>query len=164
MFTLAATANDTRRTMDALRRIVHALRATAAASERDAGVTAAQLFLLRQIAAHPGSSIGALAARARTAQSFASEVVARLVAGGLVERRVSPTDRRRVELHVTDEGHRVSARHAPTAQEKLLEGLATLAPHERHELAQSLERWIDAAGLGDAPPALFFETPTTNPG
>jgi len=80
---------DTARAMDSLRRIVHALRVATRASERAVGLGGAQLFVLRQLSATSGQSLGDLAARTRTTRSSISEVVARLVRNGLVNRAPS---------------------------------------------------------------------------
>ncbi|GJG85831.1 hypothetical protein tb265_10120 [Gemmatimonadetes bacterium T265] len=143
--------------MNALRRAVRALGASAHAAGRRPGVSGAQLFVLRQIAAAPGLSPGDLARRTLAGQSTVSEVVGRLVAAGLVERRPSAADARRAELTLTARGRRAVAGAPPTAQERLAAGLATLAPADRDALATLLDAWLAAAGLADVPATLFFE-------
>src|SRR5512141_414836 len=98
MTTATPATTDAARAMDALRRIVRALHSANARAEGSLRVTAAQLFVLRQIAETPGISMSGLAERTRSAQSSVSEVVARLVSEGLVHRRVSREDARRAEL------------------------------------------------------------------
>src|SRR5688572_17899204 len=83
-------STDAGRVMDGIRRIVRELHATTSASERERKVSAAQLFVLRQVALAPGQSLGDLSVRTRTTQSSISEVVTRLVRRGLIERRTSP--------------------------------------------------------------------------
>lgn len=149
------------RVMNALRRAVRALGASAHDAGRrrnaGAGVSGAQRFVLRQIAAAPGLSPGELARRTLAGQSTVSEVVGRLVAAGLVERRPSPADARRAELTLTARGRRATAAAPPTAQERLATGLAALAATEREALADLLEAWLAAAGLADVPATFFFE-------
>src|SRR3982751_5293645 len=79
-----ASDDATRRVMDALRRIVRGLSASARVLPGGSSVSGAQLFVLRQIDAAPGLSIGELAARTLAGQSTVSEVVARLVERRLV--------------------------------------------------------------------------------
>src|SRR5690606_34248975 len=69
-----------------LRQLVHALRATSHAVEDDVGLTGAQLFVLRELAAEPGASIRRLSERTMTDPSSVSAVVARLTERGLVDR------------------------------------------------------------------------------
>jgi DNA-binding MarR family transcriptional regulator len=148
---------DSVRAMDSLRRLVHALRTASRVSENSVGLSAAQHFVLRQLERSSALSPGDLAARAHTAASSVSEVVARLVERGLVARVASAADRRRIELRLTEAGAALIARAPQTVQERLLAGLERLSATERFSLVSGLESWIDAAGLGDTQPVLFFE-------
>ncbi len=149
--------NDTRRTLDALRRLVRALSASAHGSGR--GVTGAQLFVLRQLQSTPGLSIDALARRTFARQSTVSEVVARLVAAGLVTRTRSADDARRVELALSAAGRRMVGKRkaGQTAQERLAEALERLPAKRRRALAESLEAWLVEAQLSGTPATMFFE-------
>src|SRR6185369_11010575 len=111
-------------------------------------VSGAQLFVLRQIDAAPGLSIGELAARTPAGQRTVSEVVARLVERRLVARRASATDARQSELTLTASGRRAIAAVEPTTQLRL---------DERETLATALEAWVAAAHLTDEAPSMFLE-------
>src|SRR4051812_36430322 len=102
--------------MDSLRRIVRVLGASARGPAARHGATGAQLFVLRQIDAAPGLSIGELAARTLTGQSTVSEVVTRLVERRLVARRASTTHARPSELTPTPSGRRAIAAGEPPPQ------------------------------------------------
>ena len=147
--------------MNALRRVVRVLSASARTLPGDRRLSGAQLFVLRQIAAAPGLSIRELAARTLAGQSTVSEVVTRLVAQRLVSRGRSSTDLRQAELTVTAKGARVIGAVEPTAQERLADGLDALPDAERDVLARGLESWLSAAGFADVPPTMFFEPPRT---
>jgi DNA-binding MarR family transcriptional regulator len=149
--------DDTRRALDALRRLVRALSASAHGTGR--GVTGAQLFVLRQIGATPGISVDALARRTFARQSTVSEVVARLTAAGFVTRARSAADARRVELALSAAGRRIVRRNdaGPTAQERLAAALERLGPRQRRALADSLEAWLVEAQLTGTPATMFFE-------
>ena len=144
------------RAMDNLRRIVRAISASAR-SVSSRGLSGAQLFVLRQIAAAPSLSLRELADRTLTGQSTVSEVVSRLVERGLVERHADPTDARQTRLQLTARGRTTVRDPEPPAQERLATGLASLAPAERDELARALDRWLEAAGLAELPATMFFE-------
>lgn len=150
---------DSARAMDSLRRVVHAVRVATRASERTFGLSTAQLFVLRQLAATSGQSLSELAARTRTTQSSISEVVARLVRNGLVNRAPSSTDRRRAALSLTAAGEAVLVSAPETIQERLLRGFASLDEATRRSLADDFESWLAASGLDDVAPELFFEPP-----
>lgn len=146
----------TRSVMDSLRRIVRVLGASARGPARH-GATGAQLFVLRQIDAAPGLSIGELAARTLTGQSTVSEVVTRLVERGMVSRRANPADARQTRLQLTARGRAAVQDTEPTAQERLADGLVALDTNDREQLARALERWLDAAGFAELPATMFFE-------
>ena len=149
--------SEAARAMDSLRRVVHALNTATRASERAFGLSAAQLFVLRQLSSMSGQSLTDLAVRTRTTQSSISEVVARLVRGGLIERQPSKADRRRAELSLTVAGRKTLAAAPETVQERLLRGFEQLDATSRTALAGTLESWLTASGLDDVTPALFFE-------
>lgn len=153
----AVPAPASRRTMDALRRLVRVLATSARSAPAAAGISGAQLFLLRQIGATPGLAIGELASRALAGQSTVSEVVSRLVARRLVQRSRGKDDARRVVLTLTRHGAKVIEHVPPTAQERLVEGLASMTPAQQARLAQSLEDWLSRAGLDRVSPTMFFE-------
>jgi MarR family transcriptional regulator, lower aerobic nicotinate degradation pathway regulator len=150
-------SQDARRAMDSLRRLVHALRSATRASEKSVGLSAAQHFVLRQLESSSGVSPSELASCAHTSASSISEVIARLVARGLVSRVASISDRRRVELRLTAAGADLLASAPQTVQERLLAGLERLSSTDRLALVNGLESWITASDLGDTQPVLFFE-------
>jgi DNA-binding MarR family transcriptional regulator len=94
------------------------------------GITAGQATLLWQVKRRPGIGVGELATLEGVSQPAMSGHVDRLEAAGLIERRRSSGDRRRVGLHLTEAGTRVlrSARRRRTAW--LADGLAGLGPDE----------------------------------
>lgn len=148
--------------MDALRRIVRELSASARGAQarggRGAALSGARLYVLRQIATSPGLSIGELAERTHARQSTVSEVVARLVDQGLVARKASEADARQASLSLTARGRRAIAGAEPTVQERLSDALASLPAAQRDALAGALEAWLAAAGLTDTPVTMFFES------
>jgi DNA-binding MarR family transcriptional regulator len=154
---LAHDGADVRTVMDALRRIVRALRLSARAAEGRLGISSAQLFVLHQLARGDASSIDELAARTLTHQSSVSVVVSRLAERGLVVRRTSPADARRTEIALTAAG-RALLRGAPeVGQERLITGLERLRPAQRRTLASQLTALVRAIEVGQPEPAMFFE-------
>jgi DNA-binding MarR family transcriptional regulator len=149
--------DEAERVMTAVRRLVRALRVATMSVQRRSGITGAQLFVLQALVERPGQSLGDLVAATLTTQSTVSEVVARLVARGLVARRAAPEDRRRAVLEPTPAG-RALVRTAPAAlQADLITGLRRLQPGSRRALADGLDQWLAAAGLDAVSPTMFFE-------
>jgi DNA-binding MarR family transcriptional regulator len=149
--------------MDALRRMVRALSRSARDASSAGGLSGAQLFVLRQVGARPGLSVGQLAASTLSRQSTVSEVVSRLVERGLISRETSAADARQTELSLTPSGRRAVAKLGATAQERLAAGLATMPSARRRLLADALESWLADAGLADEPAGMFFDDQTPMP-
>jgi MarR family transcriptional regulator, organic hydroperoxide resistance regulator len=149
--------DPTLRAMDSMRSIVRAIGASTRTLGKTGGVSGAQLFALRQIAASPGMHLGELATRTMARQSSVSELVARLADRGLVTRTPGDDDARQVNLNLTASGRRAISESRATAQERLISGLGILSRSSRAALADGLEAWLAASGLADVPPTMFFE-------
>lgn len=143
--------------LDAIRRIVQVLRTSSQDSERQVGLTAAQLFALQQLARLPGASINELAARTFTHQSSVSVVVQRLVARKLVAKVPSKDDRRKVRLALTDAGRAVLHRSPEPVQDRLVAGIAALPVLQRRMLTQALGSIAETVAAGQGAPPMLFE-------
>jgi len=137
---------------------VRVLRSANSDTRRQAGITSAQLFVLRSIAEHPGLSLDGVVRRTLTTQSTVSEVVARLVARGLVSSEPATNDRRRVTLHVTTDGKRLIADSGPPIQDTLITSLRSLPIPQQEAIADGLAAWLTAANLAGVVPSMFFES------
>lgn len=156
----AAPAGDERRVagaVNAIRRMLHALRTSARRAETRRGVTGAQLFVLQTLAEAPVSSLNELASRTFTHQSSVSVVVNRLVRRRLVLKRRAVSDARRVELRLTAQGRALIRRSPVVAQAKLIDGLRALPRREAGELARLLQRLVVGMGAAHEPAAMLFE-------
>src|SRR6195952_2402515 len=121
--------------MDALRRIVRALRESSRASERSIGLSAAQVFVLHRLAGAPALSLNELAQRTLTHQSSVSVVVSKLVRRGVVARVPSTIDARRVEIALTRRGRSLIEKVPGAApQDRLIAGLALIGARRRRIL------------------------------
>jgi DNA-binding MarR family transcriptional regulator len=148
---------DIPRVMDALRRIVRTLRIASRATEKQIGISGAQLYVLQELAKQPASSVNELAERTTTHQSSVSAVVSRLVERGLVVRRPSPEDGRRVTIELTTAGQELAQTAPPTAQAQLIEGLRNMPLEDCNRLIELLEGWADSAHLDSGPSPFIFE-------
>lgn len=143
--------------MAAWRRLLQAVRRRDRLAERTTGLTGAQLFALRQLAAHPGATVGELATLTATDASSASVVANRLLQKGLVTRIRDATDQRRWRLVLTDAG-RACLRDAPdSADARLEEALAALPTADRLELVQRLRSLAASLDLDPADGATSSE-------
>src|SRR6476661_1414724 len=149
---------DVAQVFNSLRRLVHALHNASRDTERRLGVTGAQLFVLTQLRATPSLSINALAERTMTHQSTVSVVVRRLVRRKLVKKVRAQDDARRVELTLTAAGIGLLKRAPEVLQVRLANAIGALGALQRRALARGLEHLVSELGVGNAPPAMFFET------
>ena len=155
-----AREEDTAAVVQSVRRILRALRLAAGATQA-AGVTAAQLYVLHNLADGVVLSISELAHRTLTDRSSVAAVVDRLVARGFIERSVSPKDRRRAEVRITDSGRAVLVDAPPAPTMLLTDALDQLTPAELRTLAGSMLRLVKAMGLEGADAPMFFEDDRT---
>jgi DNA-binding MarR family transcriptional regulator len=147
------------RALNAVRRLVRGLRSAAEAVERELSVSAAQLFVLKELDQVPDQSVKDLAAVTMTTHSTVSQVVSQLIAKGLVSRTPDASDGRRAVLRVTRPGAALVKRSPRVIQADLIEGFAALRPAERRSLASGLEKWIEASGLSHVTSRMIFDKP-----
>jgi len=152
----ARPSDDLSAALDAIRRIVQALRISTRAAERRLGISGAQLFVLHSLSETPADSLNELAARTFTHQSSVSTVVERLVRKRYVSRTRSSADARRVVLSLTPSGRALLRSSPDIAQLRLISALRELPPRERRTLARILDSVVHEMGA-DTTPALFFE-------
>ena len=144
-------------TMNALRRIVRALRQADASSRNDGGLPSAQLFVLRQLRQKELLSISDLCEATLTSQSSVSEVVARLEANGFVKRTRADDDNRRAQISLTAAGRKELEHSTTPFQERLVSSLRRLSKSDQEALARGMTAWLVEAGISDSPARMFFE-------
>jgi DNA-binding MarR family transcriptional regulator len=150
-------SDDVTRAMDAVRAIVRALRINTRAIELKIGISLAQLFVLQQVAERPAESLNDLAERTATHQSSVSVVVRRLVDRGLVTRRSSSVDKRRVQIAVTPAGEAILKGAPRTIQVRLMTAMEKMPTAERRDLADLMEKWLVSAGISFTAPPMMGE-------
>jgi DNA-binding MarR family transcriptional regulator len=118
-----------RETLKQFRIIIGAVRHHFRALEAACGVSGAQVWILSAIAETPGITVSHLSETLSVHVSTASNMLDKLDKAGLVERRRSQTDRRVVNLYLTDAGQAALAR-AP-------QPLTGLVPHALSNLPET---------------------------
>ncbi|MEU5030089.1 MarR family winged helix-turn-helix transcriptional regulator [Streptomyces milbemycinicus] len=108
-------------------------------SERHAGSTRLVLIAASDIAAHPGTTVGDIAARTGLPQSQISTAVARLKEAGSITTAPDPADRRRALISPAAEpSARVAQVRATTIDAALATALGTDDPQRLREVADAL--------------------------
>jgi len=143
--------------VNALRRIIQAIRLSSSVVHDTLGITGAQLFVLQQLAEAPGASLRELADRTLTDQSSVSVVVSRLVAAGHVVRRISASDARRTELTLTPAGRILLHRAPELAQTRLVAALRRTPVPQLRVTAGVLAEVARALAPEGEPAPMFFE-------
>jgi DNA-binding MarR family transcriptional regulator len=141
--------------MDALRRIVRALRLFDRAAEKRVGLSGARVFVLQVLAEGGRMSLVELARRTHTDPSSVSVVAAKLAGRKLVSIGKSAVDGRSREVLITASGRALLRRVPEAAQTRLIEALVAMNAQESGRLARELEALADRMGAGDA--TMFFE-------
>lgn len=139
-------ASDSQRVLEAIRRIGRELRISGRAASVRVGLSSAQLLVLQRLAESGELSLGELSARTLTDPSSVSAVVARLVGSGLVTRKRSEEDERRVELGITTAGKALLRKAPAAAQERLVGAIEALGADRRKKLARLLEEVVEEIG------------------
>jgi DNA-binding MarR family transcriptional regulator len=143
--------------VDAIRRLLRALRLAAGETLTTSGLSAAQLFVLGALDDGCDASLSELAERTMTDRSSVTAVVDRLLDAGLVTRRVSDEDRRRAAVCITPKG-RTALRGAPRPPTALLvDALQHMdRPHAR-SLARGLVALTREMSIDLVPAGMLFD-------
>jgi DNA-binding MarR family transcriptional regulator len=152
--------SPSREVLDSIRRIVRAIRVSSRATEKDLGLSSAQLYVLQQLArlrGEQGISLNELALKTLTHQSSVSVVVTKLVSQGLVKRSRSEDDARKLVISITARGRERVRGAGEPIQKRLISAIESLSGRQQRELAGLLKSVVDHAGITKGPAPLFFE-------
>jgi DNA-binding MarR family transcriptional regulator len=150
--------SETQLFLDALRRIVRSLRNFSKFTEKEYGLSTAQIYVLQKLVeAITPLSINELATATLTHQSSVSVVVSKLVDRKLVERITNKDDSRSVKLTISKQGEYLLSKSPTSMQERLMRGLGKMTTEQRHGLVLGLQALLKNAGLEDEKAGMLFE-------
>ncbi|GAA0319793.1 MarR family transcriptional regulator [Actinoallomurus spadix] len=109
-------------------------------------VTLPQFRLLVVLATHEETKLVTLADHLGVNPSTAMRMVERLVAAGLIDRRVNPASRREVLLRLTGDGSRVVDEVTARRREEIAAIVAAMPAEQRAGLVGALKAFTDAGG------------------
>jgi DNA-binding MarR family transcriptional regulator len=132
-----------------LRHIYKALRNSSSQSEKDLGLSAAQILVLKNLKSEQGLSINDLAQRTLTHQSSVSVVVKKLEEGGLVRRTASAVDSRKVIVSLTDRGFEKLSSLPTATADLLVQTLQDMPPEKTATLATLMSEFLKKANIVD---------------
>jgi DNA-binding MarR family transcriptional regulator len=140
---------STPRTLYLIKGLELALRPHLEAIANEFGITTLQYTALSVLVDHPGMTAAQLGRRSFVSTQAANEMIGLLESKGLVEREPSSSDRRKLDIHLTDKG--LAALRACDRGVERFEALvlADLDDEERQGFREMLQRCY--ASLRDVP-------------
>jgi len=131
---------DHRHILVALRQITRAIDLHSKQLTKSVGLTAPQLLVLQALEKTGRAKPSDIAREVHLSQATITSIVDRLIRGGLADRERSDTDRRVVEVVLTDAGQ-ARLKEAPTLlQEGFVEQFNQLEPWEQTQLVSAVQR------------------------
>jgi DNA-binding MarR family transcriptional regulator len=106
--------------------------------QKSCGISGSQLWILHEVNRVPGIGVSDLAARLSIHQSTGSQLVEKLVRAGLLTKRKSTTDQRRVGLQLSAKGERCIKRAPGPPEGVLPEAIAGLSRSRARALLNNL--------------------------
>lgn len=138
----------------ALRRLMRAADMHSQKLVREAGLTTPQLLVMQAIEKEGSPSTSALARHIVVSQATVTRIVDRLELAGMVKRERSKTDKRVINVSLTDAGTAKLEAAPEPLQSEFLREFRKLDGWEQHMLKASLMRiakMMDAADIDAAP-------------
>ncbi|MEE3358462.1 MAG: MarR family transcriptional regulator [Pseudomonadota bacterium] len=140
----------------ALRRILRATDLFDREIKQTAGITPVQFRVLQVIAEKGHATAKEISLRMRVSQATVTSLIDKLVREGMVTREKSATDRRQINIHITDKGLQTIKDAPDPLQQRFVRKFDALEDWEQAMLVASLERvaaMLDAEDI-DASPVL----------
>ena len=138
----------------AIRKIVQSIALNSRSLVKRVGLTGPQLTILQEIASIGEVSVGEVARAISLSQGTVTGILERLENRGLVTRRRSHSDRRRVLVQVTTVGEQLLEKAPPLMQEVFVERFSSLQEWEQTMILSALQRLVtlmDAKTIRAAP-------------
>ncbi|PID72561.1 MAG: MarR family transcriptional regulator [Desulfobulbus propionicus] len=126
----------------AIRKITKSISMNSKSLVKRVGLTGPQLLILQAINSTGEAAIGQVAKTICLSQATATGILERLEKRGLVTRRRSNSDRRRVLVQVTEAGQEVLASAPPLMQEEFISRFNNLQDWEQAMILSSLQRLV----------------------
>jgi DNA-binding MarR family transcriptional regulator len=117
--------------------------------ESQCGVSATQLWTLKEIAYQPEIRTSNLSRALSLHQSTTSNLLDKLETRGLIRRKRSDTDQREVRITLTDTGHEVLERAPGPGEGLLRDALSSMPAPALHELDRGLVALLQQTPFSD---------------
>lgn len=149
--------------IDDIRRVFQVLAEQSRKVERETGLTASQLWVVKMLDGASPMKVTELARRMYLHPATMVGLLDRLELKGLVQRTRSDKDRRVVHIIITDQG-RDLVRNAPeVAQGLLVKGLEPLSEKKVKVISDGFEQIVKILGVQEEPPKLIHSSDVNLP-
>lgn len=148
--------------MIALRKIIQAIDMNSRKLVKRVGLTGPQLVILQEISSLGEVTSGEIARAVSLSQATLTGILERMEKRGLLSRRRSEHDKRRVMVRISDSGMKVLEDAPPLMQEEFVDEFSSLQEWEQNMILSSLQRLVsimDAKAIQAAP---FLATSAIN--
>lgn len=140
--------------MIALRKIIQAIDMNSKKLVKRVGLTGPQLVILQEISSREEVTAGGIAWGVSLSQATVTGILERMENRGLIVRKRSDRDKRRIMVRITESGKQILADAPPLMQEEFVESFSSLKEWEQTMILSSLQRLVsimDAKAIQAAP-------------
>ena len=159
---LGRRAEVANKVIGSLRQIIRAVDLHSKYLTKYMGLTGPQLLLMRYIEASPSIIQSELAELSSLSRATVSDILERLEEKGLIHRVRTKSDKRRVEVVISDKGATLLKRNPLLLQSEFLREFGKLEEFEQHQLLSSLQRVASMLLAAAIPPEPLLESTTLN--
>jgi DNA-binding MarR family transcriptional regulator len=152
-------SEDSKAILNDLRRLVQAIRIASLDSEKQIGLSAAQLLILQRLREEDFLSVNELAARTMTHQSSVSVILQKLEKKRFVKRNTSETDGRKYQFSLTKKGASIMKNAPPPVHDTLINALEKLDSKTRSKFADGFSAFLKMAEISSTSPIFFVFLP-----
>ncbi|GAA0854401.1 MarR family transcriptional regulator [Aliiglaciecola litoralis] len=137
-----------------LRKVIRAIDLYSKKLSKETGLTSPQLIVLQNIAAHDGVMVKDIATCINLSSATVTSILDRLESRNFVIRERSTVDKRKVGLHLTEQG-KIAIKDSPTPlQHHFIERFEAMEEWEQSQMLATMERiakMMDADDIDAAP-------------
>ena len=150
--------------MIALRKIIQAIDTNSKQLVKRVGLTGPQLVILQEITRMGEVTAGEIAQAVSLSQATVTGILERMEKRGLLARRRSERDKRRIMVSITESGKQVLKDAPPLMQEAFVDRFSDLQEWEQTMILSSLQRLVSIMDAKTIQAAPFLATsPIDNP-
>jgi DNA-binding MarR family transcriptional regulator len=135
---LEAQQDPTREIIFSIRRLLQAKELYTKELNKKYQISASQLNCLLALHESGPLPLSQIAKSILVNSSTVTGIIDRLEQKGLVERSRISADRRVITIYLTETGNRLAENAPPPIQQKIIDGLKKLPPHEKQQIVRSL--------------------------